>query len=130
MPYVNCPVFIIHGTQDKLVPIEQAEDLYSRVENKYKPFYVQNAGHNNIEYSLKFKGDYLSKVKGFVRNVIGKQKKMSLNKLLRKNTAKYWNEKFEHFYYSLHPVVRHSLPTISNSMQNSQNFVDHSFLKS
>jgi len=49
MPNIECPVYIIHGTRDEIVPFYHAEELYKATKHKYPPYYVDGAGHNNVE---------------------------------------------------------------------------------
>ena len=56
VPNIESPVFIIHGRRDEIVPFYHAEELYAKSKNKYEPYYVDGAGHNNVE---KFANDYL-----------------------------------------------------------------------
>ena len=46
---VEAPVFVIHGTQDQEVPVEHGVALAEAALNAYKPWFVEGAGHNNIE---------------------------------------------------------------------------------
>lgn len=45
---VDCPVFIVHGKVDEVVPFEHALILSKKVAYPYKPLYIDYAGHNNI----------------------------------------------------------------------------------
>lgn len=47
---VKCKIFLIHGTNDKVVPIRNSYDISSRMnrESSYPPLWV-HAGHNDIE---------------------------------------------------------------------------------
>ena len=46
--YVNCPIKIIHGTSDKLVPFSNAISL-SKIRPKYARLYpIVDGGHNNL----------------------------------------------------------------------------------
>jgi hypothetical protein len=47
---ISCPVLLVHGTKDNLVPISHARDLFSRCQRPYEPLYV-DAGHNDIEHA-------------------------------------------------------------------------------
>lgn len=51
---VQCPVFIIHGQQDKIVPIEHGEKLYETVPAKFRarPFFPQDMSHNYHSYEV------------------------------------------------------------------------------
>lgn len=73
---VACPVYIIHGTRDEVVPFWNGEDLFlaTQVSWRAKPFWVDGAGHNNIETllrhvetllaSLSSSNDYFIEMKG------------------------------------------------------------------
>ncbi len=48
---VNCPILIVHGTDDKIVDISHAERLYEIARNENKQIshcWIRNAGHNDI----------------------------------------------------------------------------------
>ena len=49
---VCCPVIIIHGTHDEIVPFKHGQMLYDLVPDRHKilrPFWAEDMGHNNIE---------------------------------------------------------------------------------
>lgn len=52
---VTCPVFVVHGTRDEIVPFWNGEELFlaTPVCWRAKPFWVEGAGHNNIETFLR-----------------------------------------------------------------------------
>ena len=68
MPNIRCPVYVIHGRRDEIVPFYHAERLVANLKKKfrYDPFYVDGAGHNNVE---KFAPDYLVRVRQFIQHV-------------------------------------------------------------
>jgi len=45
---INCPVLIIHGTEDETVPFEHAEALYAAAPQPKQKLFVRGAGHNNL----------------------------------------------------------------------------------
>ncbi|MGE9295312.1 MAG: alpha/beta hydrolase [Puniceicoccales bacterium] len=45
---VQCPVLIIHGTEDRTVPFAHAETLYKAAPGRKEKLFVQGAGHNNL----------------------------------------------------------------------------------
>ena len=52
---VTCPVFIIHGTKDAVVPFNHGRCLYEALPEKARynsPFWAENMGHNNIESDM------------------------------------------------------------------------------
>ena len=63
---IDCPVYIVHGRRDEIVPFYHAQELYANSVHKYPPYYVDGAGHNNIE---KFATDYLQRIKQFIAHV-------------------------------------------------------------
>eukprot|EP00747_Dinoflagellata_sp_TGD_P169482 gnl/TRDRNA2_/TRDRNA2_198541_c0_seq1.p1 gnl/TRDRNA2_/TRDRNA2_198541_c0~~gnl/TRDRNA2_/TRDRNA2_198541_c0_seq1.p1 ORF type:complete len:259 (+),score=39.35 gnl/TRDRNA2_/TRDRNA2_198541_c0_seq1:136-912(+) len=52
---VKCPVYIVHGTKDEIVPFWHAEDLHRHCEEgiAHPPHWVENGGHNNLELVAK-----------------------------------------------------------------------------
>mmetsp|Transcript_10093 Transcript_10093/g.17032 ORF Transcript_10093/g.17032 Transcript_10093/m.17032 type:complete len:242 (+) Transcript_10093:142-867(+) len=65
--HFDCPVYIVHGHRDEIVHISHAQRLWQNCENKsFEPYFVELAGHNNIE---KFAKDYLQRVKLFIEHV-------------------------------------------------------------
>jgi pimeloyl-ACP methyl ester carboxylesterase len=45
---VQCPVFILHGKKDRLIPYRQSELLRSLVPNNIRLIPIEGAGHNNL----------------------------------------------------------------------------------
>ena len=45
---VNCPVYIIHGTKDWLIPIRHSERLQAINPHKITLIRIEGAGHNNL----------------------------------------------------------------------------------
>lgn len=65
---INCPVLVIHGTRDEVVPFWNGEGLFLNVPRNLrgKPFWVENAGHNNIETTLREDGTFFEHFKQFL----------------------------------------------------------------
>lgn len=51
-PDIRCPVFIVHGTQDEVVPFWHGEELFLALEQPWraKPFWVDGAGVSAIKF--------------------------------------------------------------------------------
>ena len=50
MSKIKCPLLIIHGTKDEIVPMQHSIQLFNACQSSLKQaFYVEGAGHNNIE---------------------------------------------------------------------------------
>jgi len=45
---VECPVFIVHGRKDRLIPYNQSEHLQTIAPERVRLFPVDEAGHNNL----------------------------------------------------------------------------------
>jgi dipeptidyl aminopeptidase/acylaminoacyl peptidase len=67
-PHIQCPVFIVHGTQDEVVPFWHGEQLFMALKQEWraKPFWVDGAGHNNIEALLRPTGAFVDKLVEFL----------------------------------------------------------------
>jgi len=65
---VKAPVFIIHGMKDEVIDVSHGQTLFKLTEgtpSEYAPWWIPNAGHNDIEY--KFEAVYLSKLAEFLQ---------------------------------------------------------------
>lgn len=69
---VQCPVFIIHGTRDLDVPFEHGVALYEATPPRfaYDPWWVKEAGHNDIEIS--HRGLYFDHLTRFLKALDGR----------------------------------------------------------
>jgi fermentation-respiration switch protein FrsA (DUF1100 family) len=65
---VSCPVFVIHGTRDEVVPFWNGEGLFLAVPVKLraKPFWVDGAGHNNLETLTREDGLFFAQIIEFL----------------------------------------------------------------
>lgn len=70
VPNVRCPVMIMHGTRDELVPCWHGHKMYEICKNKglqADAYIVQNADHNNLEIQA---GDaFYEKLKQFLASL-------------------------------------------------------------
>ncbi len=64
---IKCPVLIIHGKEDAVVPFWHGDELLRSFPPQYRaqPFWVPNMGHNNIE--VKWKKEYVERVTEFMK---------------------------------------------------------------
>lgn len=46
---IECPVLLIHGVDDEIVPFEHSVQLHELCKNKYQPLWVRGAGHNDLK---------------------------------------------------------------------------------
>lgn len=49
---LECPIKIIHGTNDKVIDISHGKYLYENTKNKIKPEWIEDRGHNDILYAI------------------------------------------------------------------------------
>ncbi len=45
---LHCPVLVIHGTKDEVIPFWHGEKLYEEANKPKLSFWVEGAGHNNL----------------------------------------------------------------------------------
>jgi len=45
---VKCPILLIHGVDDEIVPFDHSVELYDLCKIKYPPLWVKGAGHNDL----------------------------------------------------------------------------------
>lgn len=48
LPEISCPILIVHGTEDDLVPPAMAGELAAAAKGKVKRYSVAGAGHNDV----------------------------------------------------------------------------------
>jgi pimeloyl-ACP methyl ester carboxylesterase len=71
---VDSPVFVIHGKEDEVVPVEHGEALAKKCKKKYKPLIIDYAGHNNIMEILSLER-YLKRIYEFLQHLNEEEKK-------------------------------------------------------
>ena len=64
---LTCPVYIIHGSNDAIVPFYHGQTLFDALpdESKTVPFWARGVGHNNIEMNMATA--YVKRLQQFVR---------------------------------------------------------------
>lgn len=63
--HITCPVLVIHGTHDGIIPFEMGKKVYDTIGSGTKKFVVVNsAGHNNL--SLEYAKDYFPPIAAFL----------------------------------------------------------------
>eukprot|EP01083_Nonionella_stella_P280471 954135_1 len=74
---VKAPIFVIHGKRDEEIPWSHGQKLSDAAPNPYPPWFVDGAGHNDIE--LKWRDVYFEKVRAFLSFVKQGPIKSNLN---------------------------------------------------
>lgn len=54
MEQILCPVLVMHGRNDQVVPIENGMAIHRLAKNAVTPLWVPNAGHNNMPEQVCF----------------------------------------------------------------------------
>ncbi|KAK4598954.1 hypothetical protein RGQ29_016122 [Quercus rubra] len=62
IPLVNCPVLVIHGTEDEVVDFTHGKQLWELCKEKYEPLWVKGGNHCNLELYP----EYLKHLRKFV----------------------------------------------------------------
>lgn len=65
---VQCPVLIIHGTQDRTIPSYHGERLFEAANEPKTALWVEGAGHNNLFYTGHER--YLNTIAEFARTLV------------------------------------------------------------
>jgi len=47
---INCPLLVIHGREDSIIPFKHGEALYAKAKQPKQRLWFDDAGHNDIEY--------------------------------------------------------------------------------
>lgn len=65
---IDSPIFVIHGTRDEVVPFWHGEELFLACQRRCRarPFWVDGAGHNNIESLLRESGAFYEQLRFFL----------------------------------------------------------------
>lgn len=61
---IECPILIMHGTADEVVPCENGRNLYKQCKNPVEPLWVEGRGHNNMpeEECIRKVRDFLARL--------------------------------------------------------------------
>lgn len=71
MKDVSCPVLVIHGKEDEVIPFWHGKMLFDHASGKRNHVWVDHAGHNDL-YEVLSDG-YWSKINQFVKENVGHQ---------------------------------------------------------
>jgi abhydrolase domain-containing protein 17 len=62
--HVACPTMILHGTHDREIPVKHGKALYERSQQSYEPWWIDGAGHNDIE--VRWRSEYVERISLFI----------------------------------------------------------------
>jgi len=60
---VSCPVFVLHGVDDRIVPHSHGAEIGRLAPNSVRHWWVEGCGHNNLHHHA----DYYRKLKEFIK---------------------------------------------------------------
>ncbi|NOZ85359.1 MAG: alpha/beta hydrolase [Deltaproteobacteria bacterium] len=66
---VSCPVLVIHGTRDELIPVQEGVALYEAAGGDKELFLVEGAGHNDV--SLVAEDEYQKRLRAWLDRISG-----------------------------------------------------------
>ncbi|PHU11486.1 hypothetical protein BC332_18416 [Capsicum chinense] len=65
IPYVSCPILVIHGTEDEIVDISHGKKLWELSKMKYEPLWVNGGNHCDLQLFPQF----LTHLKKFITSL-------------------------------------------------------------
>ncbi|KAJ0755172.1 putative serine aminopeptidase, S33, alpha/Beta hydrolase [Helianthus annuus] len=65
IPFVKCPVLVIHGTSDEVVDCSHGKQLWELCQEKYEPLWIKGGKHCNLELFP----EYIKHLKKFISAV-------------------------------------------------------------
>jgi fermentation-respiration switch protein FrsA (DUF1100 family) len=72
LPHVGCPVFVVHGGRDELIPVEQGRRLFEAAPEPKRLQIIEGAGHNDL--SIVGGEQYIDSLAQFIRESIRPEK--------------------------------------------------------
>lgn len=75
-PMIKCPVLLIHGKRDKIVPFKHSEQLYDTFHEQCRtpPLFIPDMGHNHVSASIR--SMFLKRLKRFIDEHVAVEERM------------------------------------------------------
>jgi pimeloyl-ACP methyl ester carboxylesterase len=51
LPAIRCPVLVVHGTRDELIPVEEGQALFAKANEPKRLYLVEGATHNDVAWT-------------------------------------------------------------------------------
>lgn len=93
--HTRCPVFLMHGTDDREVPIVHGRSLVQNCKNAFDPWWVEGAGHNDID--IRFRKIYFLRIAKFVKYLFEMFSKKTEEDLKTLHKVENWT--INHMYF-------------------------------
>lgn len=68
LPDIKCPVLVIHGHRDEVIPFSHGKALHALAVTVVEPLWIAEAGHNNIE--IYWKQSLLNRITIFLHEIM------------------------------------------------------------
>jgi fermentation-respiration switch protein FrsA (DUF1100 family) len=62
---ISCPILIVHGTRDRLIPFQMGKRLFNRIKGAKQFISIENAGHNDL--STAYEESYWPPIHDFIK---------------------------------------------------------------
>ncbi len=62
---VSCPILVIHGNKDKVIPFDMGKRIFNKAKSKKRFIKIEGANHNNL--TTKFKKSYWPAIYDFIK---------------------------------------------------------------
>ncbi|VVA91222.1 unnamed protein product [Arabis nemorensis] len=117
---VDCPVLVIHGTDDNVVGISHGKQLWELCKEKYEPLWLKGGNHCNLEMFP----EYLPHLRKFISAI----EKLPVPKF-RHHSLDDHDHKKEKTKSSSWIGSRHSTECVTTREKSRKNSIDHRFGK-
>ena len=64
---VSCPILVIHGSHDKVIPFEMGEEIFNKAKSEKLFIKIEGANHNNL--STKYQDNYWPPIYMFINQM-------------------------------------------------------------
>lgn len=75
--YIRCPILLIHGKQDSVIPFWHGQTLYEAAKEPKMKYWIEHAGHNDLLYRAV--GNYWKTLLEFEKMLTQSQNKKSVS---------------------------------------------------
>lgn len=102
MGFVQCPVYIMHSTDDERIPFANAKMMVDASPHNYPPYFPTKGGHNDIKEMNH--DEYYANLKKFIKHCADLSKKIDKEKFVQKFRGRLMKG-VPHFYLDQFPPV-------------------------
>ena len=118
--HTSAHIFIMHGEEDREVPISHGKLLSTKCKNLYAPWWVLEGGHNDLDF--KFRKTYFLKLSRFIKHV----KEFNVTKTEKELEDFYkvqdWHQTSNHLYLTKAPQIEQKYTQNVQKTQRPQDY--------